>query len=192
MTLTIGVIDYLNVQPVYYRLQDRLAGRDVRFVYGVPTALNRMLIDGEIDLAPISAIETARHADRLAVIPDLGIATLGAVKTVLLFSWMPDPAELDGCTVALTDHSATSVELLKTLCRERYGIAPRWRVTPQNPEEILTPASGAPLLGDVAVTAGALRSGVARRGGPHVSGPRALLLEWERRHSAFVRARRRR
>ena len=117
MTLTIGVIDYLNVQPVYYRLQERLAGRDVRFVYGVPTTLNRMLIDGEIDLAPISAIETARHADQLAVIPNLGIATLGAVKTVLLFSWMPDPAELDGCTVALTDHSATSVELLKALCR---------------------------------------------------------------------------
>ncbi|RXM21931.1 hypothetical protein EO238_26470, partial [Citrobacter sp. AAK_AS5] len=90
--------------------------------YGVPTTLNRMLIEGEIDLAPISAIETARHADQLAVIPGLGIATLGAVKTVLLFSWMPDPAELDGCTIALTDHSATSVELLKALCRQRYDI----------------------------------------------------------------------
>ncbi|MFZ1473244.1 MAG: menaquinone biosynthesis protein [Anaerolineae bacterium] len=178
MTLTIGVIDYLNVQPVYYRLQERLAGRDVRFVYGVPTTLNRMLIDGEIDLAPISAIETARHADQLAVIPNLGIATLGAVKTVLLFSWMPDPAELDGCTVALTDHSATSVELLKALCRQRYGIAPRWRVTPQNLEEMLSRASGALLIGDEALIEGSLHRSIARRGVPHVFDLGDEWLKW--------------
>lgn len=178
MTLTIGVIDYLNVQPVYYRLQERMAGRDVRFVYGVPTTLNRMLIDGEIDLAPISAVETARHADQLAVIPNLGIATLGAVKTVLLFSWMPDPAELDGCTVALTDHSATSVELLKALCRQRYGIAPRWRVTPQNLEEMLSRASGALLIGDEALIEGSLHRGIARRGVPHVFDLGDEWLKW--------------
>ena len=178
MTLTVGVIDYLNVQPVYYRLQERLAGRDVRFVYGVPTTLNRMLIDGEIDLAPISAIETARHADQLAVIPNLGIATLGAVKTVLLFSWMPDPAELDGCTVALTDHSATSVELLKALCRQRYGIAPRWRVTPQNLEEMLSRASGALLIGDEALIEGSLHRSIARRGVPHVFDLGDEWLKW--------------
>lgn len=178
MTLTIGVIDYLNVQPVYYRLQERLAGRDVRFVYGVPTTLNRMLIDGEIDLAPISAIETARHADQLAVIPNLGIATLGAVKTVLLFSWMPDPAELDGCTVALTDHSATSVELLKALCRQRYSIAPRWRVTPQNLEEMLSRASGALLIGDEALIEGSLHRSIARRGVPHVFDLGDEWLKW--------------
>ncbi len=178
MTLTIGVIDYLNVQPVYYRLQERLAGRPVRFVYGVPTTLNRMLIEGEIDLAPISAIETARHADQLAVIPGLGIATLGAVKTVLLFSWMPDPAELDGCTIALTDHSATSVELLKALCRQRYDIAPRWRVTPQNLEEMLSRASGALLIGDEALIEGSLHRSVARRGVPHVFDLGDEWLKW--------------
>ena len=51
MALTIGIIDYLNVEPQYYRLQERLAGRDVAFVRGVPTELNRALAAGEIDLA---------------------------------------------------------------------------------------------------------------------------------------------
>lgn len=178
MTLTIGIIDYLNVQPVYYRLQERLAGQDVRFVYGVPTALNRMLIAGEIDVAPISAIETARHAADLAVIPQLGIATLGAVKTVLLFSWMPDPAELDGVTVALTDHSATSVELVKILCRERYGVEPRWRIAPQNLEEMLSRASAALLIGDEALIEGTVRRAVPRRGVPHVFDLGDEWLKW--------------
>lgn len=178
MTLTIGIIDYLNVQPVYYRLQERLAGQDVRFVYGVPTALNRMLIAGEIDVAPISAIETARHAADLAVIPQLGIATLGAVKTVLLFSWMPDPAELDGVTVALTDHSATSVELVKILCRERYGVEPRWRIAPQNLEDMLSRASAALLIGDEALIEGTVRRAVPRRGVPHVFDLGDEWLKW--------------
>ncbi len=178
MTLTIGVIDYLNVQPVYYRLQERLVGQDVRFVYGVPTTLNRMLVAGEIDVAPISAIETARHADSLAVIPQLGIATLGAVKTVLLFSWMPDPAELDGVTVALTDHSATSVELVKILCRERYGVEPRWRIAPQNLEEMLSRASAALLIGDEALIEGTVRRAVPRRGVPHVFDLGDEWLKW--------------
>jgi chorismate dehydratase len=178
MTLTIGVIDYLNVQPVYYRLQERLAGQDVRFVYGVPTTLNRMLVAGEIDVAPISAIETARHAADLAVIPQLGIATLGAVKTVLLFSWMPDPAELDGVTVALTDHSATSVELVKILCRERYGVAPRWRVAPQNLDEMLSRASAALLIGDEALIEGTVHRAVPRRGVPHVFDLGDEWLKW--------------
>ncbi len=178
MTLTIGVIDYLNVQPVYYRLQERLTGQDVRFVYGVPTALNRMLVAGEIDVAPISAIETARHAADLAVIPQLGIATLGAVKTVLLFSWMPDPAELDGCTVALTDHSATSVELVRILCRERYAVEPRWRVAPQDLEEMLSRASAALLIGDEALIEGTVRRAVPRRGVPHVFDLGDEWLKW--------------
>jgi len=41
------------------------------------------LKSGEIDLAPISAIETARNADEYVVLPGLSIASLGAVKTVL-------------------------------------------------------------------------------------------------------------
>ncbi len=178
MTLRIGVIDYLNVQPLYYRIQERLQGQDIEYVYGVPTTLNRALINGDIDLAPISAIESARHADEVVIIPHLGIATWGAVKTVLLFSWFPDPAELDGIRIALTDHSATSVALLKTLCHDYYHVRPRYVIRPQNLEEMLREHGAALLIGDDALIEGTIRRPIARRGVPYVFDLGDEWLKW--------------
>ncbi len=178
MSVRIGVIDYLNVRPMYYRIEERLAGRDVEYVYGVPTALNRMLIQGEIDIAPISAIETARHADLLSIVPGLGIATLGAVKTVLLFSWIPDPAALDGRPVALSDHSATSVALLDVLYREYYRVRPRYLVRPQDLDAMLNEADAALLIGDDALVEGTHRRPVGERGIPYVFDLGDEWLKW--------------
>ena len=178
MTVKIGVIDYLNVQPLYYRIEERLKGKDVEYVYGVPTTLNQALIQGEIDIAPISAIESARHADELVIIPHLGIATWGAVKTVLLFSWFPDPAELDNMSIALTDHSATSVALLKILCSDYYRIQPRYVVHPQHLEKMLTAHAAALLIGDDALIEGTLRRPIAHRGVPYVFDLGDEWLKW--------------
>jgi chorismate dehydratase len=113
--------------------------------------MNQALAAGEIDLAPISAIEAARHADDVVILPHLGIASLGAVRTVLLFSWAADISDLDGQPVALTDHSATSVALVKTLCRERYHIEPHFTVTRQHLPEMLDNHQAALLIGDDAL-----------------------------------------
>src|SRR5690348_11100213 len=112
MTIKIGLIDYLNTMPFHYDLAERLEDVDVEFVRGVPSQMNHALMAGDIDIAPISAIEAARNADDVVILPDLGIASLGAVKTVLLFSWACDMRDLGGQSIALTDHSATSVALL--------------------------------------------------------------------------------
>lgn len=152
--LNIGLIDYLNTMPFHYDLAERLQDVDVHFERGVPSALNRMLKAGEIDLAPISAIETARHADEYVVLPGLSIASLGAVKTVLLFSWASDMSELDGKSIALTDHSATSVALLKILCKERYQIEPTFTTTKQHLPSMLAEHQGALIIGDDALVEG--------------------------------------
>ncbi len=148
--LRLGQIDYLNTQPLYFTLDRHLRG-PVHVVRGVPTALNRALVADEVDLAPISAIEAARHADHVVVLPDLAIASLGAVRTVLLFSWRPDPRELDGQVIAVSDHSATSVALLEVLCRERYAISAEFRPMPQDLEHMLSVAEAALLIGDAAL-----------------------------------------
>lgn len=176
--LTLGVIDYLNVEPLYYRLEERLAGRGVAFVRGVPTALNRALAAGEIDLAPISAIAAAQMADRVAVLPDLAIATIGAVKTVLLFSWMADPRELDGVRIALSDESATSAELVKILAREFWRVQPRYSVEPQNLEAMLRRAAAALLIGDGALVESAHRRDIPGRGQPYVFDLGDEWLKW--------------
>lgn len=151
---TIGLIDYLNTQPFQYFLAPRLEGKDVRFVRGVPTMLNQALLNGDVDLAPISAIEAARHAEEVVILPGLGIASLGAVKTVLLFSWKPDPRELAGQPIALTDHSATAVALLKLLFRERYSVEAEWRTRPQNLAAMMNECQGALVIGDAALVEG--------------------------------------
>jgi chorismate dehydratase len=152
--LNIGLIDYLNTMPFHYDLAERLQDVDVHFERGVPSMMNRMLKSGEIDLAPISAIETARNAGEYVVLPGLSIASLGAVKTVLFFSWAADMGELDGKSIALTDHSATSVALLKVLCRGRYHVEPTFTVTRQHLPSMLAEHQGALIIGDDALVEG--------------------------------------
>ena len=59
--IKLGRISYVNMAPVFYRVD-----AEVEEVLGVPTELNRMLIDGELDTAPISSIEYARNVAGLA------------------------------------------------------------------------------------------------------------------------------
>ena len=176
--VTIGIIDYLNVEPLYFRLQERLAGKPVRFRRGVPTELNRALAAGEIDLAPISAIAAARLADQVAILPNLAIATLGAVKTVLLFSWMADPRELDDCRIALSDESATSAELVKILARHFWRITPRYATEPQDLDAMLRRSSAALLIGDDALVESAHRREIRGRGQPYAFDLGDEWLKW--------------
>src|SRR6185436_11031320 len=99
---------------------------------------------------------------------DLSIATLGAVNSVLLFSWHADPRELDGLPIALTDHSSTSVNLLRVLCERHYQIAPEWRTMPQDLDAMLQSCAGALVIGDRALVEGVVRRHVGRRGLPYL------------------------
>ncbi|HZO51034.1 MAG TPA: menaquinone biosynthesis protein [Gaiellaceae bacterium] len=107
MTLRLGRIGYVNMAPVFYRLE-----YDVEEVVGVPTELNRMLLDGEVDVAPISSIAYAREADRLRLLPRLCVSSEGAVDSIQLVTRVP----LEHVrSVAVTPESATSVVLTKVL-----------------------------------------------------------------------------
>src|SRR5581483_10462181 len=85
---------------------------EVEEVLGVPTELNRMLIDGELDAAPISSIEYARNADKLLLLPRLCVASEGTVDSIQLITRMPLEQVR---VVAVTPESATSVALTKVL-----------------------------------------------------------------------------
>src|SRR5882672_5609005 len=82
--LRLGRIGYVNMAPVFYRLD-----ADVEEVVGVPTELNRQLVAGELDVAPISSIEYARNADRLRLLPRLCVSSEGAVDSIQLVSRTP-------------------------------------------------------------------------------------------------------
>jgi chorismate dehydratase len=108
--IRLGRISYVNMAPVFFRLE-----ADVDEVQGVPTALNGKLVSGELDLAPISSIEYARHAERLRILPRLCVSSEGAVDSIQLVSKLP----LEHVrTIAVTPESATSVVLTKVLLPE--------------------------------------------------------------------------
>src|SRR3954453_21008899 len=93
--------------PLFYGLD-----AEVEQVVGVPTDLNRALLDGEVDLAPISSIEWGRNANQLLMLRRLCVSSEGAVGSIQLVA----PGRLaDVRTVAITPESATSVVLTKVL-----------------------------------------------------------------------------
>ncbi len=105
--IRLGRIAYANMAPVFFRVEARYEE-----ISGVPTELNRRLIAGELDTAPISSIAYARHADSLLLLPRLCVSSHGAVDSIQLVSRLP----LDRIrTVAITPESATSVVLTKVL-----------------------------------------------------------------------------
>ena len=105
--IRLGRISYVNMAPVFHRLT-----HEVQEVTGVPTTLNRMLLDGEIDVAPISSIEYARNAPRLRLLPRLCVSSEGAVDSIQLVTRISLGRIR---TVAVTPESATSVVLTKVL-----------------------------------------------------------------------------
>jgi chorismate dehydratase len=105
--IRLGRISYVNMAPVFHRLN-----AEVEEVQGVPTELNGMLLDGRLDLAPISSIEYARHAASLRILPRMCVSSEGAVDSIQLVSRTPFPQIR---SIAVTPESATSVVLSKVL-----------------------------------------------------------------------------
>jgi chorismate dehydratase len=105
--IRLGRISYVNMAPVFHRLTS-----DVEEITGVPTELNRMLLAGEIDIAPISSIAYARDAPRLRLLPRLCVSSEGAVDSIQLVTPLPLGRVR---SVAVTPESATSVVLTKVL-----------------------------------------------------------------------------
>jgi chorismate dehydratase len=105
--IKLGRISYANMAPVFFSVE-----AEYEEVTGVPTELNRLLLAGELDTAPISSIEYARHADTLRLLPRLCVSSEGAVDSIQLVSRVP-LEEIQ--SVGITPESATSVVLTKVL-----------------------------------------------------------------------------
>src|SRR5438034_8990967 len=112
----LGRISYVNMAPVFYRVD-----AEVDEVQGVPTELNRLLLEADLDTAPISSIEYARNADRLKLLPRLCVASEGAVDSIQLVSRKPLEQVR---VVAVTPESATSVALTRVLLPEAEPVPP--------------------------------------------------------------------
>jgi chorismate dehydratase len=145
----VGRIEFVNCFPLFHHFERELAARgvDAALVEGYPSALNDMLVDGAIDVTVSSSIAFARNADEQILLPQVSISSFGAVDSIQLFARTP-LAQIR--KVALTEKSATSICLLKVLCRE-WGIVPEFapRVGPLS--EVLEDFDALLLIGDEAL-----------------------------------------
>lgn len=123
--MRLGRIGYINCYPVYGAIDRGAVQIPAEIVTGTPAELNDLLVAGALDVSVISAVEYARHAKDLVLLPDLAISCDGPVRSVVLLSRRA-VGQLDGRTVLLTASSRTSVALLDLLCRERWHVRPRF------------------------------------------------------------------
>ncbi len=113
--LNLGQINYLNCWPLYHQLQE--VSNDSRFALkpGHPAQLNQELENGELDISPSSSILPAvSPKSNYFVMPDIAIASLTEVRSVLLLSRRP-LSDLNSCCISLTNQSLTSIFLLKII-----------------------------------------------------------------------------
>ena len=148
----VGHINFLNCLPVYWGLERTGALAAMDLVADTPDRLSDALVEGRLDMGPISLVEYLRHAEDLLVLPDLAVGSDGPVMSVTLVSAGP-LSELDGKLVALGSTSRTSVSLARLLLEERYGLQPAYVTRPPDLRSMMRDADAAVLIGDVALRA---------------------------------------
>jgi chorismate dehydratase len=151
--LKIGKIPYANLFPIYHYLEDKCKNAGYKFVKGVPSALNKKLRDGEIDISPSSSIEFLKCRDRYSIIPWLSLSAEGPVCSIFLFSKYPLES-LDKKSIAVSSQSETSVALLKVILRDFYSLRCKFKeVNSSSVKKILSDFSACLLIGDDAMRA---------------------------------------
>lgn len=111
-------IPYANAAPFYALWKDApFAVRNL-----VPRELGREAEAGGVDLGLMATGDYLRLRDRFELVtPAMGVATRGAVYSVLLFSRRPASA-LAGASISVTPETSTSIRLLRLLLDVRLGL----------------------------------------------------------------------
>ena len=124
MRVRVGAVNYLNAKPLTEDLERFAPGVDLTL--DLPSRLADRMAAGELDIGLIPVVEFFRAGD-YTYLPDLAIATRGAVLSVTLFSRVPW-GEIR--TVALDEGSRSSAALAQILLRKRHGVRPQVETLP--------------------------------------------------------------
>ena len=118
-----GRISYTNDLPVYAAFDAGAVTFPGRLTSGVPTALNRQLLAGDLDCGPVSSFFYAQHAAEFLLLPGICIGSRREVRSIYCVSARP-PSSLAGVPIAVTRESATGRALFATICATYYGFVP--------------------------------------------------------------------
>lgn len=148
MKTRLGVVSFLNTQPLVWAFETGALDHDFDLVYDVPSRCAVRLHNRETDVALIPSIEIARGQGPYEIAPGLSLASRGPVRSVLLLL-NKDPEDVR--TLALDTSSRTSVVLSQVILRKRYHCRPDVFPIPPDPDRMLERADAALLIGDPAL-----------------------------------------
>jgi predicted solute-binding protein len=136
----------LNTVPLVWGMLHGGERERFELEFRIPADCAARLAGGQADIGLVPAIEIERQG--LEIVPGVGIACEGPVRSILLVSKVA-PAAIR--TVALDASSRTSAVLARIVLARRYGVEPEVTVRPPVLETMLAEADAALLIGDPAL-----------------------------------------
>jgi chorismate dehydratase len=112
----VSKMPYLNSVPFYHDFKVQ----NVLLAPLRPKVLGELARTEQIAGGPMSLHDYFRHRDRFEMLP-FGVASNGAVRSVTLYSnytWK----KLEGKRIGITGDTATSIQLLRILLTQKYGV----------------------------------------------------------------------
>ncbi|QUL52881.1 menaquinone biosynthesis protein [Paenibacillus tritici] len=167
----IGKISYTNSWPVYHHFHPSSLSFPAEMVSEVPAVLNRGMAAGDIHVGALSSFAYAAASDRLVLLPGLSVSADGPVKSIFLFSKMP-VHQIGNARIAVTNTSATSVNLLKILMHKAIGASPEYISADPDLNVMMNQGDACLLIGDHAIRASWQDQGY------HVTDLGGLWKEW--------------
>ena len=116
--LRVGHMTYLNSE-VFYRY---LPEEPCELVAMPPRAMAAAVDRGDLAAGPLPTAEVFRLGDAVRPLGNLGIASDGSANSVFLFSHLPVD-KLNGKRIAVTTHTATSIQLLRVLFADLWNVS---------------------------------------------------------------------
>lgn len=149
----IGHINFINCLPLTYSFKEDNFSKGLNVHYAVPAVLNSDVVNGRLDISPVSSIIYARNSEKLLIMPDVSVTADGDVQSIILVSKKPIE-ELTDDKIILTAKSATSHCLLKIVLNKAYGARPNYYIRIVDMNNIIPEyASATLLIGDDALYA---------------------------------------
>jgi len=145
--LKISAISYLNTAPLLWDFEHGEAGKAFDISYTIPSACAEALRAGTADIGIIPSAAYTTIPD-LAIVPDVAIASNGAVRSILLVSECPIE---EVHTVALDSSSMTSIALSKILFAKWLSGERKYVSLKPDLQTMLSTCDAALLIGDPAL-----------------------------------------
>jgi predicted solute-binding protein len=144
--LRVCAVSYLNTTPLVWGMLHGPQQGLFDLEFRIPAGCADRLASGAADIGIVPSFELTKQD--LEIIPGIGIACHGPVRSILLISSRP-AGEIR--SLAADASSRTSVELARIVLARKFGVRPRFFAHEPDLEAMLRQADAALIIGDPAL-----------------------------------------